>query len=231
MNSVQTHSLWNHSSMSLKSLKISVFVSSDKFNCFFTFKLMSPNWVWAQICLTRDQWFLRTSENVAVCKFHIVVKRRLVEAEKYFRAECRGTEVVQTLRTKNELPEFRAHSENKVILFIQIQRINIKSHLYQIGALFNYNAYTNIIVFTIKHKPKNVHGSTCRTGLVTRYFSRNALGDMSKERQVDKCCKMDSMVCRGCWRVTLKYFWRGREIVGKIDWAASYDSIGVFSFT
>ena len=53
------------------------------------------------------------------------------------------------------------------------------------------------------------------------YFSRKALGDMSYERQVERCCRMDSMVWRGCWRVTRRYFWRGLAIDGKMDWAAS----------
>jgi hypothetical protein len=39
------------------------------------------------------------------------------------------------------------------------------------------------------------------------------------------------MECLGCCRVTRKYFCSGLDSVGKMDCAASNDSIGVFSFT
>ena len=63
---------------------------------------------------------------------------------------------------------------------------------------------------------------TCNTGEVTKYFSRNALGDMSYERQVERCWRMDSMVCLGCCLVTLKYFCKERDRLGKTAWAAWY---------
>ena len=68
---------------------------------------------------------------------------------------------------------------------------------------------------------------TCKTGDVTRYLSKNAFGAISYLRQVAKCWRIESMVWRGCWRVMRKYFWRGRARLGKIDWAASYESMGV----
>ena len=69
---------------------------------------------------------------------------------------------------------------------------------------------------------------TCSTGEVTMYFSRKALGDMSYERQVERCWRMDSMVWRGCWRVTLRYFWRDLLRLGNTAWAASYGLRGCF---
>ena len=48
---------------------------------------------------------------------------------------------------------------------------------------------------------------------------------------MDKCCKMESTECLGCCLVTLRYFCKGLDKVGNIAWAASYDSIGAFSFT
>ena len=62
---------------------------------------------------------------------------------------------------------------------------------------------------------------TCSTGLLTRYFSRKALGDMSYMMLVARCCRMVSMVWRGCCLVILRYFCRGRAIEGNMDWAAS----------
>ena len=67
---------------------------------------------------------------------------------------------------------------------------------------------------------------TWRTGEVTMYFSRKARGDMSYERQVERWCRMDSMVCRGCWRVTRRYFCSDRLRLGKTAWAASYGLSG-----
>ena len=61
------------------------------------------------------------------------------------------------------------------------------------------------------------------------YFSKNALGDKSYDKEVDKCCKMDSTECLGCCLVILRYFCNGLDKVGKIAWAASYDSMGAFS--
>ena len=58
------------------------------------------------------------------------------------------------------------------------------------------------------------------------YFSRKALGDMSYERQVERWCSIDSMVCRGCWRVTRRYFCNDRLRLGKTAWAASYGLSG-----
>ena len=65
------------------------------------------------------------------------------------------------------------------------------------------------------------HGVTCSTGLLTRYFSRKALGDMSYMMLVARCWRMVSMVWRGCCLVILRYFCRGLAIEGNIDWAAS----------
>ena len=36
---------------------------------------------------------------------------------------------------------------------------------------------------------------TCMTGVSTRYFSRKAAGDMSKERQSARCRRIDSTLC------------------------------------
>ena len=60
------------------------------------------------------------------------------------------------------------------------------------------------------------------------YFSRKARGDMSYERQVERWCRMDSMVWRGCWRVTRRYFCSDRLRLGKTAWAASYGLSGCF---
>ena len=68
---------------------------------------------------------------------------------------------------------------------------------------------------------------TWRTGLVVVYRSRKALADMSYFRQLAKCCRMDSIVCRGCWRVIRRNFCSGLAMLGKIDWAASYGSMGL----
>ncbi len=62
---------------------------------------------------------------------------------------------------------------------------------------------------------------TCRTGLATRYFSRNALGATSYFKHVARCLRMDSMVCLGCCLVMRRYFCSGRAIPGKIVWAVS----------
>ncbi len=70
---------------------------------------------------------------------------------------------------------------------------------------------------------------TCSTGDVTRYLSKKALGDMSKERQVAKWLRMDCMLCLGCWRVARRYFCSGRESVGKMACAASNGLKGGFS--
>ena len=70
---------------------------------------------------------------------------------------------------------------------------------------------------------------TCNTGEVIMYFSRNALGAKSYDRQVDKCCKIDSTECLGCCLVILRYFCNGLDKVGNMAWAASYDSIGFLS--
>ena len=59
------------------------------------------------------------------------------------------------------------------------------------------------------------------------YRSRKALADMSYFRQLAKCCRMDSIVCRGCWRVIRRNFCSGLAMLGKIDWAASYGSMGL----
>ena len=69
---------------------------------------------------------------------------------------------------------------------------------------------------------------TWRTGEVTMYFSRKARGDMSYDRQVERWWRMDSMVCRGCWRVTRRYFCSDRLRLGKTAWAASYGLSGCF---
>ena len=60
------------------------------------------------------------------------------------------------------------------------------------------------------------------------YFSRKALGDMSYERQVERCCRMDSIVWRGCCRVTRRYFCRDLLRLGNTAWAASYGLSGCF---
>ena len=67
---------------------------------------------------------------------------------------------------------------------------------------------------------------TCMTGEETRNFSVKARALMSWLKQMAKCCRIDSTVWRGCWRVTRKYFCSGRAIDGKMAWAASYGSIG-----
>ena len=67
---------------------------------------------------------------------------------------------------------------------------------------------------------------TCMTGEATRNFSTKALALRSWLRQMARCCRIDSTVCLGCWRVMRKYFCRGRAIDGKMACAASYGSIG-----
>ena len=69
---------------------------------------------------------------------------------------------------------------------------------------------------------------TCNTGAVTIYFSRKARGDMSYVSEVARCCSMDSMEWRGCWRVILRYFCRGRLRLGKMACAASYGDSACF---
>ena len=83
-----------------------------------------------------------------------------------------------------------------------------------------------------------VTAGTWSTGLVTRYFSRKALGDMSYMMVVARWDRIVSIVCRGCCRVTRRYlhhhchhchphhnhyhyFCRGLAMLGKMDWAAS----------
>ncbi len=62
--------------------------------------------------------------------------------------------------------------------------------------------------------------------LVTRYFSKKAFGAISNVIMVARWARMESMVCRGCCLVILRYFCSGRTIEGKMVCAASYESMG-----
>ena len=76
--------------------------------------------------------------------------------------------------------------------------------------VFEYPNFTNFFF------AKYYYVHTCSTGVVTKYFSRKALGERSYDKQVDKCCKIESTECLGCCLVTLRYFCNGLETVGNI---------------
>lgn len=66
--------------------------------------------------------------------------------------------------------------------------------------------------------------SFCSTGCSIKYGSRKARGDKSFFRQWARCLRIDSTVCRGCWRVTRRYFCKALASDGKTDAAASCES-------
>lgn len=83
------------------------------------------------------------------------------------------------------------------------------------------------VILNNKTLIKRLSEQTWRTGVVTRNFSRNALGERSYLRQVAKWSTIESMSCRGCCRVIRRYFCSGLAIVGKMAWAVSNGVKGV----